>query len=1028
MSVNLIADTDAHMTRSGIYMPRQKSFYPSEASARWVDHHGIHRVAGNCIRQSWYRLSGKYKPAGKDPYGEWIFALGKAVEEILVEQWKQMGILVDHNVKFYDADRNISGEVDAILIEPDTKKMYCVECVTQNSYIPTNNGIKKASEINLHDQLLASKSQNTNIYNRQIKQVTNSTIYNLKHRADGIPVWFSEDHPILTGKIKVRRPVKNNRKREYYIESTEFKSVKDITKGDYVAIPNRYPSFSIEQQEKAIDVDDFIQLECYCDNSLIQLKTNKGKKIRHRIENLDLFYKFLGLYLAEGSVDNDGRISIGLHQDENGLKQQAEDFFNYMFLDGSTRQIANSKGIEVYTNSVILADFFTVISGRNCYTKRIHHNILMNASLEQRKQLLTYWLLGDGGVVEEGKACRGTTSSIDLAWQMYLIASELDFNPRLKKIQPKDNSVIYNVEFVFNSKNSEKSPIFEENRFVKIRDIVTKQYDGLLYNFEVDQSNTYTAGGIITHNCKSFYGYYASKEVCGNKSQKGAPKTSQLLQALIYVDQGLKHNLWDYVKMVYYARDSANRAEFDITLKEEGGELRPCINGVTDYRFTMQDIYDRYAELDAACKSDTPPPRDFDIEWSREKVLERKKLGEVSKTAFEAWQKNPKKNPIGDWQCFAPETLVWLENGDQKEIQKIKAGDTVVGLSGPTKVVRIESKTNTAQCLKIKPACALDTITTEDHEWLVATWDSNYQYYNNSPFMLEKVQAKNLITINEDQNTRMSLLCPIFDTSSKVEVLTPEAYRLLGYYAAEGCLANPQNGRYYQVCFTIHPEEQDIAQDIINCAIKEFQCHYQDKIVVDTREEEPRTYRVLKFFSVKFADFIRTRVFGKKAHTKRLGISIMKSPTWAVREFINCAHLGDGSRTTQRNNPNCYTIATSSRILCNQYQQLLWRLKIPARATYGNLPKICFEKYQSKQGYRVDWQGDFSTIKFVTINKNQFAALPIRSVSKVSAPSVVWDLEVESKHHLFYTESGLASNCNYCKMRDICYGEHADIP
>lgn len=266
------------MCRSSIYLPRGKHFYPSEASARWIDQHGITRVAGTCLRQSWYRLSGKFKPSDKDPYGQWIFALGKHVEEILVEQWKQMGIWVANNVRFKDTERNISGEIDVVLVEPATGEKFCVEV-------------------------------------------------------------------------------------------------------------------------------------------------------------------------------------------------------------------------------------------------------------------------------------------------------------------------------------------------------------------------------------KSFYGYQATRDICGNKSVTPRPKTSQLLQALIYVDQGLKHGTWNYVKMVYYARDSAARNEFDITLVEDGEHLRPAVNGVIDYRFTMEDIYDRYEELRAAHEADVEPPRDFDISWDAEKVNKRKALGEVSKTAYEKYVKSPKKYPVGDWQC-----------------------------------------------------------------------------------------------------------------------------------------------------------------------------------------------------------------------------------------------------------------------------------------------------------------------------------------------------------------------------------------
>lgn len=274
---NLVEHTDAHMTRVQFGLPRMKSFYPSEASAVYTDSHGIKRVSGGCLRKSWYRLSGQYKADKNDAYSEWIFALGKAVEEILVEQWKQMGIWVNNNVKFYVPDKNISGELDTVLREPD----------------------------------------------------------------------------------------------------------------------------------------------------------------------------------------------------------------------------------------------------------------------------------------------------------------------------------------------------------------------GTLFGVEV----------------KSFAGYQATKSIMGNKSTKGKPKDSQLMQCLIYVDLCSQLGIIDYFKMIYYARDSGARREFNITLTQDGEHKRPTVDGVVDFRFTMQDIYDRYAQLKQFASSDAPPPRDFEIVWDKDTVEMRNSIGEIAKTTYEKWKRNPQANPIGDWQC-----------------------------------------------------------------------------------------------------------------------------------------------------------------------------------------------------------------------------------------------------------------------------------------------------------------------------------------------------------------------------------------
>jgi len=140
LKFDLIAHTDAHMTRqSKVHMPRRASWYPSEASVEWVDEHGEHRVAGGCARASYFRYKKLFGDvaADYDAYTQWIFATGKGVENILVEQWKEAGIWVANNVDFYDPDRGIHGEIDAILHDPVRDEDFGVEVKSFAGYNAT---------------------------------------------------------------------------------------------------------------------------------------------------------------------------------------------------------------------------------------------------------------------------------------------------------------------------------------------------------------------------------------------------------------------------------------------------------------------------------------------------------------------------------------------------------------------------------------------------------------------------------------------------------------------------------------------------------------------------------------------------------------------------------------------------------------------------------------------------------------------------------------------------------------------------
>lgn len=126
-SYDLFGATDTHLVRPKFHAERERRFYPSEASVVAFDTHGDRVVHGGCLRASYFRMSGEFQGIPYDAHTEFIFLQGKAVEEMLIDLWKEMGIWVDNNIKFLDEVNGISGELDAILVEPHSSQLYGVE-------------------------------------------------------------------------------------------------------------------------------------------------------------------------------------------------------------------------------------------------------------------------------------------------------------------------------------------------------------------------------------------------------------------------------------------------------------------------------------------------------------------------------------------------------------------------------------------------------------------------------------------------------------------------------------------------------------------------------------------------------------------------------------------------------------------------------------------------------------------------------------------------------------------------------------
>jgi len=171
-------------------------------------------------------------------------------------------------------------------------------------------------------------------------------------------------------------------------------------------------------------------------------------------------------------------------------------------------------------------------------------------------------------------------------------------------------------------------------------------------------------GGKIGIEVKSFYGYYANKEITGAKREQvpGIPKDTHFLQAILYA--------WEYreileeFRLYYIERGDGHRVEFRLGFDEnpdgthqvwwqqvEGKYWNYFSPDKVYQPYTIEDIYDRFERLLKMLKAKQLPPKDFSDKWDDETVEWMWDHGKLGKTKYTAWQKNPTKNPIGDWQC-----------------------------------------------------------------------------------------------------------------------------------------------------------------------------------------------------------------------------------------------------------------------------------------------------------------------------------------------------------------------------------------
>lgn len=126
--MGILEQIDYHLEHPINIETRAKHFYPTSASV--IDQKG--NIIGACLRANAF----EFWSIPKKPYTartQWIFAMGKAVEDIIVGKLQEMGLYVARNQKFYNEYFGVSGELDiAVRESPGSDKIVGIECKSSN--------------------------------------------------------------------------------------------------------------------------------------------------------------------------------------------------------------------------------------------------------------------------------------------------------------------------------------------------------------------------------------------------------------------------------------------------------------------------------------------------------------------------------------------------------------------------------------------------------------------------------------------------------------------------------------------------------------------------------------------------------------------------------------------------------------------------------------------------------------------------------------------------------------------------------
>jgi hypothetical protein len=115
---------------------RIPSVWPSEASADRIDK-TEGPIVGSCHRKSFGRMVGWPITNQVDPVGAWRFVTGRSIEDhlTLLAQNSKPQIYAANGIRHFVKDIYLPFELDLVVVDPETKKGWIVECKTIYGYM-----------------------------------------------------------------------------------------------------------------------------------------------------------------------------------------------------------------------------------------------------------------------------------------------------------------------------------------------------------------------------------------------------------------------------------------------------------------------------------------------------------------------------------------------------------------------------------------------------------------------------------------------------------------------------------------------------------------------------------------------------------------------------------------------------------------------------------------------------------------------------------------------------------------------------
>jgi glycosyltransferase involved in cell wall biosynthesis len=360
------------------------------------------------------------------------------------------------------------------------------------------------------------------------------------------------------------------------------------------------------------------------------------------------------------------------------------------------------------------------------------------------------------------------------------------------------------------------------------------------------------------------------------------------------------------------------------------------------------------------------------------------------------------------WMCFTGDTSIVTENGSYP-IKDVSVGDNVLTHKGRyRKVVNTFSRNYQGKLYTLQAShIGMPVTMTEGHPVLV------FKRNNNKTTKLPSCYDIKPEWLPIEQVGKYDLVFyPIAQSEdSEYWKISEDLARLIGYYAAEGCLMYEgikANNRLKGIQLTFGNHEIDYVQDVCDIIQNEF------NIEAKVRHDDVNNTLIIRVFSCEVAKRITDFVSGT-AKNKKFNGQIINADLNTITNVLCGVLRGDGCLGANR-----ASYCTASETLANQVFSLLIKLGImPSYNLNDNkLDGQVYTRYifsirgQSLEGFRrIYCDGELPLSKDKTRMNHKFVFLTVKDIRVSEGSCDVYNFEVEEDNS--YVTSFAVHNCEY---------------